>query len=154
MRKLVIIFISILVCILLGDIGSSYQKEALQTWYPELVRSSLTPPGWVFAFVWTFLYIGMGVSFGLVLGAKHIKQRRVALLFLVQLMVNFSWSILFFYKQCPLCGLIDILVLDLLVVIYIIKSYAVNRYSSYLFIPYLLWLCLATYLNAFIVWYN
>lgn len=154
MRKLVIIFISILVCILLGDIASAYQKEALQTWYPELIRSALTPPGWVFALVWTLLYIAMGVSFGLILNATHPKQRRVALLFLVQLMVNFSWSILFFYNACPVCGLVDIILLDLLVVVYIVKSYPINKYSSLLFIPYLLWLCLTTYLNAFIVWYN
>ena len=71
-----------------------------------------------------------------------------------QLLFNFTWSIFFFYLRSPLLGFANILVLDVLVVYYMIESYPVKKSSAYLFVPYLLWLILATYLNGYILMYN
>ena len=75
-------------------------------------------------------------------------------LFGFQLLFNFTWSIFFFYLRSPLLGFANILVLDVLVVYYMIESYPVKKSSAYLFVPYLLWLILATYLNGYILMYN
>ena len=71
-----------------------------------------------------------------------------------QLLLNFTWSIYFFYFQNPFLGFIDILLLDIFVIYYMMKSYSIKKMSSLLFIPYILWLLLATYLNGYIMLYN
>ena len=75
-------------------------------------------------------------------------------LFGFQLLFNFTWCIFFFYFRSPLLGFANILVLDVLVIYYMIESYPVRKSSAYLFVPYLLWLILATYLNGYILMYN
>jgi tryptophan-rich sensory protein len=72
-------------------------------------------------------------------------------LFIGQLFLNFMWSILFFAMQSPILGFFDILLLDILVLLYTIHVYSVNRLSAWLFIPYIIWLVLATYLNVYII---
>jgi tryptophan-rich sensory protein len=67
---------------------------------------------------------------------------------------NFTWSIGFFYFQNPLIGFLNIILLDIFVINYTLKSYPVNKVSSLLFIPYLIWLLFATYLNGYILMYN
>ena len=78
---------------------------------------------------------------------------------LLQVMSRFDLSLgfgdkIFFYFRSPLLGFANILVLDVLVIYYMIESYPVRKSSAYLFVPYLLWLLLATYLNGYILMYN
>ncbi len=96
----------------------------------------------------------MGVSAGLVYLSSHPSRIYGLRLFGIQLFFNFAWSILFFYLENPLLGLVDILILDMLVVLYIIRIYPVSKWAGYLFIPYLLWILFATYLNMYIAYYN
>ena len=123
-------------------------------WYPLLHRSSITPPNIVFPIVWSILYLLMGVSAGLIQGSGNETRRLVLTVFVVQLVLNFMWCITFFAMRNPLLGLLDILLLDAMVLLYIVLSYRVNRWASYLFIPYIVWLMIATYLNAFIYVHN
>ncbi|MGL4520461.1 MAG: TspO/MBR family protein [Phocaeicola sp.] len=148
------LLLPILLCLLVGFIGSQFQKESIQTWYPTLNKSYMTPPSSLFPIAWTTLYIFMGVSVGLVGYSRRWRKHWLVTLFAIQLLLNCSWSILFFYLQSPFLGMINILFLDLAVFVYIVWSYPRHRISSILFMPYLLWLLFASYLNFYIWYYN
>lgn len=123
-------------------------------WYPALEKPSCTPPDIAFPIAWSFIYLCMGISIGLIWHMWTIRRQMIIRLFGFQLLFNFTWSIFFFYLRSPLLGFANILVLDVLVVYYMIESYPVKKSSAYLFVPYLLWLILATYLNGYILMYN
>lgn len=154
MRTSVAIPVSVLVCFAVGLTASYFQTESLALWYPILNRSAYTPPNIVFPIVWSILYLLMGVSVGLVIGSKRSGWRTVVAIFVVQLLLNFMWSILFFYQRSPLMGLIDIVLLDVAVLLYMVRSYKVHRAAMYLFVPYIVWLVIATYLNGYIFMNN
>lgn len=154
MRTVIAVPMWVLICFAVGLTASYFQNEALTMWYPLLHRSSITPPNIVFPIVWSILYLLMGVSAGLIQGSGNETRRLVLTVFVVQLVLNFMWCITFFAMRNPLLGLLDILLLDAMVLLYIVLSFRVNRWASYLFIPYIVWLMIATYLNAFIYVHN
>lgn len=153
-RGFLSLLIPTLLCLLVGFVASQFQKEAIDMWYPTLKKSLMTPPAAVFPIAWTILYICMGISVGLVGYSRRWRKHWLVILFLIQLFLNFSWSILFFYLRSPFLGIIDILLLDLAVFVYIVWAYPRHRISSILFMPYLLWLLFASYLNFYIWYYN
>lgn len=142
----------ILLCLGVGVSGSFLQGSAITAWYPALHKPAVTPPAIVFPVVWTILYVLMGLSLTQFL-YRH-GARWLIVVWWLQLFFNFLWTIMFFTLQSPLLGLVDILLLDGLVLIYLFGSYHVSRVASWLFVPYALWLFLATYLNAYIFFYN
>lgn len=151
MKRIFLITISVLSCICVGLIASKFQIEALQTWYPYLDKSSLTPSGSVFPIVWTILYICMGLSIACIVCRKNPREMLFINLFSIQIVLNFLWSISFFYLQNPLLGLVNIILLDIVVAIYLLNAYhKANKFSFIMFIPYMLWLLFATYLNLYI----
>ena len=154
MRTVVAIPVWVVVCFAVGLTASYLQNESLTMWYPFLHRSPLSPPNLVFPIVWSILYLLMGISAGLVSGSGDETRRLVLTVFVVQLVLNFLWCITFFTMRIPLLGLIDILLLDAMVLLYIVLSYRVHRTASYLFVPYIVWLMMATYLNAYIYAHN
>lgn len=154
MRKILNIIIPVVVCFLVGLIASRFQTESIENWYPYLNKPSLTPPNIAFPIAWSILYLLMGISIGLVLNSNVAGKKEIISLFVIQLVLNFSWSISFFYLQNPLFGLVNIVILDVFVILYIVKTYRVLKSSSYLFMLYLLWILFATYLNAYIFFYN
>lgn len=154
MRKVLNIIIPIVICFIVGFTASYFQSDSISSWYPTLIKPPLTPPNIMFPIAWTIIYLLMGLSIGLVLNTNNKGKKTSIVLFAVQLFFNFTWSIVFFYKQNLLIGFLNIVILDVLVINYIIKSRQINRVSSWLFIPYLLWLLFATYLNGYILFYN
>ena len=154
MRKALNIIIPILVCFLVGLSASYFQADAIKNWYPTLIKPVVTPPNIVFPIAWSIIYVCMGLSIGLLINSTIERRRFFIKAFVFQLFFNFTWSISFFYIQNPLIGFINILLLDNFVVNYTLKSYQVNKTSSILFIPYVIWLLFATYLNGYILMYN
>jgi len=152
-KKLVI---SIFICQMAGVVGSFFTAPAIKKWYVFLQKPTFAPPNWVFAPVWTTLYLLMGISLYLVwkkgLDKKEIKNSFN--LFLIQLFFNSLWSVIFFGFRSILGGLIEIFVLLVLIVVIIKKFYKIEKLSSYLLIPYLLWGMFATFLNYQIVRLN
>lgn len=149
--------LAVVVCLALGGVASLLQKEALSEWYPLLVKSSLTPPGYVFPIVWGILYVLIGIAFGAVwhAGKKDNAQRRTLLvLWIVQCVLNFLWSVCFFFGRSPWWGLLVIFLLLVAVVCFLFKSVRFSRLAFICFLPYVLWLVLATYLNVYICIYN
>lgn len=154
MKKFTYLLVPVLICFLVGWTASYFQAESIKMWYPLLNKPELTPPNIVFPIAWSIIYLCIGISVGLVL-LSSVKGRNVLVwLFGIQLFLNFAWSILFFYFRSPRLGFIDILLLDIVVSVYTIKSYRVNKASSYLFLPYVLWIYFATYLNGYILMNN
>lgn len=154
MKKYLNILIPIVICFLVGFTASYFQADSIQSWYPYLNKSSLTPPNYVFPIAWSIIYICMGTSIGLILYSKSLRKKSLILYFGIQLFFNFTWSITFFYLRNPLLGLINIIILDIFVLFYTYKCLSVKRASAVLFIPYILWLILATHLNAYILMHN
>ncbi|MCL3850349.1 tryptophan-rich sensory protein [Parabacteroides sp. GYB001] len=154
MRKVLSIIIPILVCFFIGLTASYFQADAIKNWYPTLIKPALTPPNIVFPIAWSIIYLCMGISIGLIINSAIEQKQFFVKVFIMQLFFNFTWSIGFFYFQNPLIGFINILLLDIFVINYTLKSYPVNKVSSLLFIPYVIWLLFATYLNGYVLMYN
>ncbi len=150
MKKKLWIAVAIAVCFGVGYTARLFQEESLVTWYPLLDKPSVIPPNSVFPIAWGVIYVCMGVSVGLLQPLVGWRKGELLVLFVMQLVLNFLWSFTFFYMQNPLLGLINIVALAWVVVVYMIKSYRVSKVSSWLFVPYVLWLAFATYLNAYI----
>ncbi|SKB30273.1 TspO/MBR family protein [Maribacter arcticus] len=148
-RKLTYIIIGIVICSTIGFLSSVVTQSSVNGWYMTLNKPSFNPPNWIFAPVWTALYILMGISAGWVWAKGfHHKWVKTGLYhFGFQLLLNGLWSIVFFGLQQPFWGLLVILTL-LVVLILTIKWFkVVSKVAAILLIPYLLWVCFATVLN-------
>lgn len=154
MKKVLNIITPVLICFLVGFTASYFQSDSISTWYPQLNKPFLTPPNIIFPIAWSIIYLLIGISIGLILNSNSKEKKALTTVFAIQLFFNFTWSILFFYMQNPLLGFINIIVLDILVIYYIAKSKPVYKISAYLFVPYLLWILFATYLNGYVLLYN
>lgn len=154
MKKAIAIIIPVLICFGVGFTAQFFQQDAIENWYPLLNKPELTPPNIIFPIAWSVLYLLMGISIGLIIASDNKNKSFFIKLFVIQLFLNFMWSIVFFYMQNPLLGFIDIVLLDVVIVIYIYKTFNIFRASSILFIPYLLWVLFASYLNLYILLYN
>ena len=127
--------------------GLASSNTADDIWYQELVKSSLNPPGYVFGIVWPILYLLMSIS-------AFRTFNEIKNLFLIQLLFNAIWSWLFFAFQMPLIALLNIWLLIYLNIKLNLKMFYQDKLSALLFIPYVLWLLFASYLNLFIVLNN
>ena len=138
-------FTLIVAVILAAAIGSMASTSAsTDSWYLLLNKSELNPPSYVFGIVWPSLYILMMVS-------AFLAHKKVFSIFIVQLFFNAAWSWLFFRFQMPLIALLDIYLL-IAINIYILNlMYKENKLAFFLFIPYVVWISFASYLNLFIV---
>ena len=141
--------ISVITCLAAGAIGSIFTRQAIPTWYATLEKPAFTPPSWLFAPVWTLLYILMGVA-AFLAWRKGLQNRqvRIALIaFLIQLVFNALWSVVFFGLESPLYGLIVISVLWVTILFTALKFYRISLAASVLMWPYLLWVTFAVVLN-------
>lgn len=151
MRKFFAYFVPIVLTFAVGALGSYVQGEALREWYPYLVKSPATPPAVVFPIAWSILYLLIAISAGTMLVRGDMSVLR---LWLLQLLLNFLWSVCFFALRSPLAGLLVILALDVTVFAYIVYAASRRAVAAWLFVPYLLWLVFATYLNGYIYMNN
>ena len=138
-------FTLIVSVILAAAIGSMASTSAgTDSWYLLLNKSELNPPSYVFGIVWPILYILMMVS-------AFLTHKKIFSIFIIQLFFNAAWSWLFFRFQMPLIALLDIYLL-IAINIYILNlMYKENKLAFFLFIPYVIWISFASYLNLFIV---
>ena len=130
---------------IIGSLANTYISS--DTWYSELIKSPLNPPSYIFGIVWPILYLMMAiVSFRV--GDKFSS------IFILQLTLNAAWSWIFFFFQAPVIALIDIGILIYLnlKILKIIQIH--SRVLFYVYLPYLLWLIFAAFLNASIIWLN
>lgn len=143
-------FFCIFLCLSAGGIGSAFTAPAIPEWYATLAKPSFSPPNWIFAPVWTLLYILMGLAAAIVwqkgIGNSEVRSALVA--FLIQLILNMLWSFLFFGLRSPLYGLVDILFLWGAILVTIGQFFRVSIPAAAMLIPYLLWVTFASGLNV------
>lgn len=136
--------------LLIGTFASFLTRNNMDL-YATLQKPFLAPPGWVFFIVWTILYILMGFAYYLVSSRNDDEAKDI---YLLQLFVNFFWSIIFFNFRQFLLAFIWLVILLILIVQMIKTFYNINHYASYLLIPYLIWVSFAGYLNIAIYLLN
>ena len=117
-----------------------------EPWYSQLVKSNFNPPEWVFAPVWTTLYLMMTMAIWFFWHSKNRNLSTVYLYF-IHILFNTTWSIVFFGLHQILLALFVLLLLIFLIIILILRFKRVNLVSYYLMIPYLLWTFYALFLN-------
>lgn len=157
MKKWMWFIIAMVISFVPGIFGVFFTPHgASNVWYNGLVKSGLTPPGWVFSVAWTVLYILLGWALYLIIRAarKHTEKMRAYGLFVSQLLLNGFWSYTFFGLHMPGLSLIVLLVL-FIVSAWMARVFdGISRGAAYLVIPYLLWMMFAFYLNAYILLMN
>jgi len=125
-----------------------------EDWYRSLKKSPLNPPSYVFAIVWTILYILIGISFYFFIKENKFTASYGLAFFFLQLGLNIIWSPIFFRKRNISLSLIILVLLMISVGITIYFFYQVSTTAAYLLIPYLIWICFAGYLNYYILTHN
>lgn len=144
--------ISIIIALGVGGLAAFLIKDNIDM-YERILRPALAPKAFVFPIVWTILYVLMGISSARVWLQKGEKSELVLdalFAYVIQLILNFFWSLLFFNMQNFLFSFIWLILLWAAIIIMIIRFYRVDPLAAYLQIPYLLWVTFAGYLNFMI----
>jgi len=118
-------------------------------WYAELNKAPWTPPGWVFGFAWTTIMLCFSVYMA-TLYTKTKSVKTIIILYVIQWMLNVAWNPVFFYFHKANIGLILIVCLTILVAYFLFNFRGDLKAYSILILPYFIWLCIATSLNAYI----
>ncbi|MCZ4222146.1 TspO/MBR family protein [Pedobacter rhodius] len=153
--KPVAFIINIAITLGVGALGGWATAKSVQTWYPTLNKPSFNPPNWLFAPVWTTLYVLIGIAAYLVWirRDKIVHFPRTVAVYLIQLILNLAWSFLFFYLHEIGFALAEIILLLTIIIINALVFYRINKWAGLIFIPYILWVSFATFLtyNIFIL---
>lgn len=149
-RKGIALVVAVGVSLLAGAIGSVFTTSSVSLWYPTLVKPALNPPSWVFGPVWTVLYVLMGIAAFLVWrqGWERGDIKDALKIFALQLVLNVTWSVVFFGLLNPFLALINIVLLWCAILWTIVAFSHISRPAAWLLAPYLAWVTFATYLNA------
>lgn len=141
-------FVTVPLVLLLGfGAGAIVPSGDANPWYQALSKPSWQPPGWAFPVVWSILYALMGVAIAMILNARGAKGRGIAIvLFVVQLMVNLAWSIVFFGMHLVSVAAVQIIVILALAIATTFAFARVRRQAAWLMVPYLAWLSFASIL--------
>ncbi len=149
-NKILIYSSSILIVLIVSTVAAYFNTSAEQ--YVDFIRPPFSPPSFVFPIVWQILYLLMAVGIANIYVNYKENSNKSLVLYAIQLSMNFIWTFIFFYMQQRLIALLWLV--GLIVVVYLmIKDFARHSKLIAMFqIPYLVWLCFATYLN-FAIWY-
>jgi benzodiazapine receptor len=150
--------IKLVICLALtfsaAFIGSLFTRSAVPDWYATLNKPSFTPPNWLFGPVWTILYILMAISAFIVWqkGLANPAVRVALTIYLIQLILNALWSVIFFGLKFPLFAFFEILLLWSAIAFTIFTFARASITAAFLLIPYILWVSFAAVLN-FSIWF-
>lgn len=127
----------------------------MNPWYSSLTKPPLTPPPSYFPIAWSILYFLMTIAFFVVLTKSHSTDKHIAVsLFLFQLILNFTWSYVFFEMKSITLGLVDVIFLLIFLIFTIIYFFKISKFAGILLLPYLLQVIFALYLNLGILILN
>jgi benzodiazapine receptor len=157
MNRITKILTVVVTCLVVGYFSGMVTRSAIITWYPTLVKPSFNPPNWIFAPVWSTLYIMIGIAAGLVwdrIESNATLVKKALVVFAIQLALNALWSYLFFGLHNPMLAGIEIVLLWLMILETYTQFSKINKIAGYLFLPYLAWVSFAMVLNASIWWLN
>lgn len=147
-NRLGAMIVALLVPLLVGGLSAFLSADGMAL-YAGMEKPPLSPPPWVFSVAWTILYLMMGrASYFIFVSENSGRNKSVAIaLYLLQLVMNFMWAIIFFNWGNYLFALIWLIVLLCVVILCTQAFYKVSKGAAYMMIPYCLWLVFATYLN-------
>ncbi len=149
--------VALSICFIIAGLGSLVTYPSIPTWYASLEKPFFTPPGFVFAPVWSILYLMMGTAF-YIIWDKKTKNKKIYNLavkfFMTQLILNFLWSYVFFYLHMPWFSVFVIIFLWISIFMCIKLFSKVSRISGYLLYPYIVWVSFALLLNISIAILN
>ena len=157
MQRILRIATTVIICVIIGYLSSIVTRDGIITWYPTLVKPVFNPPNWIFAPVWSLLYIMIGVAGGMIWNRIETDKERVTSafkIFIAQLALNALWSYLFFGLHNPLLALIEIIILWILIFETYNQFVKIDKVAGKLMLPYLAWVSFATILNGSIWWLN
>lgn len=141
--------ISVSLPLIIGGVSGFLTASEIDGWYLTLIQPSFNPPNWLFAPVWTILYLTMGISFYIIWTLPKMRGRKQAYqIYFAQLVLNFFWSILFFGTHQIGWAFVDILLMLFSIAAMINYFRKFSQVAAYINIPYLLWVTFATVLNA------
>jgi len=147
------LIISILVPLLVGAFSGFFTSSGVNGWYATASKPWFNPPNWIFAPVWTALYILMGIALYLVSksGADIRLKQTAIILFAVQLILNFFWSFIFFKLQLPGWAFAEIVLMWVMIFITILWFGKISAAAAWLLVPYISWVSFAAVLN-YAIW--
>jgi tryptophan-rich sensory protein len=151
MNKISRIAIVVIICLAVGYLSGMVTRASITTWYPTLVKPSFNPPNWIFAPVWTSLYVMMGVAAGLIWNqiiTQKVAVTKALQIFAIQLILNALWSYLFFGLHNLMLATIEVVLLWLMIFETYSQFAKINKTASYLMLPYLAWVSFASVLTA------
>ena len=142
------------ICIIVEISAGLITQSSVNTWYETLIKPEFTPPKWIFAPVWSLLYLMMGFAWGHInaIYSDHNITKKANTIFATQLLFNFLWSIIYFWFHNIGYALADIILLWITLIWTIYEFFKISKLSGWLLIPYLLWTSYAAILNA-TIWY-
>ncbi|MEK6914010.1 MAG: TspO/MBR family protein [Nanoarchaeota archaeon] len=135
-------------------IGSLFTIQGTNSEWYQSIKPSITPPNWVFPIVWNILFFLIALSLYFVTTSSKNKQMKtkVYVVFGINFLLNILWSLFYFSMKNPALAFIDLIILLGSIISMIFISFKVSRKSSWLLVPYLLWVSFAgilNYLSAF-----
>jgi len=141
--------ISLAITLAIGFVASLVTRPQIAGWYSTLNKPSFNPPAWLFAPVWTAIYLLIAIAAYLVWKRRNliVGYSTTATIYAIQLLLNFSWSIVFFGLHQILGALIVIVLLWISIILNIAWFGKFNKIAAWLLVPYLLWVSFATLLN-------
>jgi tryptophan-rich sensory protein len=157
MNKISRVAIVVVICLVVGYVSGMVTRTSITTWYPTLVKPSFNPPNWIFAPVWTSLYVMMGVAAGFIwnqITTQKVAVTKALQIFAIQLVLNALWSYLFFGLHNLMLATIEVVLLWLMIFETYSQFAKINKTASYLMLPYLAWVSFASVLTASIWWLN
>ncbi len=138
----------LLLCLGVGAVSGAMTAREVQGWYQTLTRPSFAPPNWVFAPVWTTLYILMAAAAWLVALTPASNSRTLALsIFFAQLLLNFLWSLIFFREHAIGLAMVELILLWCCIALTAIVFHRFSHPAAWLMLPYLAWVTFAGFLN-------
>lgn len=144
---------SILLALTVGGLSALATANNMNI-YDKITMPPLSPPGWLFPVVWTILFILMGISAAIIFVSDSAEKESALFVYAVSLVLNFTWSILFFNMQAFILSFIVLVALWVSIIITIVKYFTIDKTAAWLQLPYLIWVTFAGYLNAAIVLLN
>jgi len=139
----------VVLCFAVAGVSGSFTANEIPTWYRTLVRPAIAPPNWLFGPVWTLLYAMMAVAAWQISQAAPSSLRTWGLLlFLVQLALNFAWSLIFFRYHAIGAALVEVVLLWAAIAASTFVFSRVSPAAAWLMAPYLAWVTFASFLNG------
>ena len=153
MNNSIKLIIAIAIPVAVGAISGFFTATGVESWFQTITKPSWNPPSWIFAPVWTTLYIMMGVALFLVWksDSSDILKKTAITLLTIQLVLNFFWSFIFFDQHQIGWALVEIIAMWIFILLTIFAFGNISKLAAWLLVPYISWVSFATILN-YTIW--